>query len=338
MLVNIGGINLMDTGTHIVMGVALAGLSTLDPVVNNDPVLFHAIFVGAIVGSHAPDFDTVLKLRNNATYIRHHRGVTHSVPAVIFWGILIASIIHLFVPQVNFWHLYGWTALAVVVHVFVDIFNAYGTQAYRPFTDKWIAHGFINTFDPYIFTLHLAGIVAWILGANPATTWLLIYAVILLYYIKRYMDKKEIVRTINDYFPDTIKVATSPTIKQNYWRVAITTETRFYVGTVENGHIEIVDEFKKVSLPDSPIIDIAKTDRNVSAFLSFSPVYRWEINEYDDYTEVRFIDLRYRSKTFYPFVAVVQINSANEIISSYTGWIFSEHKLQTKLYVGDSPI
>lgn len=92
--------------------------------------------VGTIVGSHAPDFDTILKLRNNATYLRHHRGITHSIPLVIFWGIAISSIIYLFLPEVNFLHLWLWTSLAVILHVFVDIFNAYGTQAYRPFTKK----------------------------------------------------------------------------------------------------------------------------------------------------------------------------------------------------------
>ena len=328
----------MDTGTHIVMGVGIAGIATLDPVVSGDPTLFNAVLVGAIVGSHAPDFDTVLKLKNNATYIRHHRGLTHSVPAIIIWGILIAGIIHLFVPEVNFLHLWAWTFLAVAVHVFVDIFNAYGTQAYRPFTSKWVAHGFINTFDPYIFLLHIAGIIAWILGANPGYTWLVIYTVIALYYIKRYIDKKEIVKKISDYYPDTEQVATSPTIKQNYWRVAITTADKFYVGAVENGHIQIVDEFNKVPLPDSTIMELAKQDKNISAFLSFSPVYRWEVTDYDDFTEVRFIDLRYRSKEYYPFVAVVQIDDNMRIMSSYTGWIFSEHKLQSKLYVGDNPI
>ncbi len=76
----------MDTGTHIVMGVALGGLATLDPAVQQDPLLFQAIFAGTVIGSHAPDFDTVLKLRDNATYIRHHRGISHSIPAVIFLG------------------------------------------------------------------------------------------------------------------------------------------------------------------------------------------------------------------------------------------------------------
>lgn len=328
----------MDTGTHIVMGVAISGLATLDPAVSQDPALFNAVFVGAIVGSHAPDFDTVLKLRNNAAYIRNHRGATHSIPAVVLWGFLISGLIYSFVPEVSYLHLWAWIALAVAIHVFVDIFNAYGTQALRPFSNRWVALGFINTFDPYIFFLHIAGIIAWLLGATPGYTWLVIYAVILLYYMKRYIDKKEIVRKIYDFFPDTVQVATSPTMKQNNWRVAITTKTHFYVGSVDNGHIQIIDEFERVPLPQSEMMDLAKTDKNIAAFLSFSPVYRWEINDGDDFTEVRFIDLRYRSKGYYPFVAVVHIDDNKRIMSSYTGWIFSEYKLQNKLNISDTTI
>lgn len=224
-----------------------------------------------------------------------------------------------------------------MMHVFVDIFNAYGTQALRPFTHKWIALGYINTFDPYIFFLHVAGIGAWLLGASPGTTFLAIYAVIILYYVKRYNDRKEIVGKINEYFPATEYVATSPTIKQNHWRVAIKTDRRFYVGTVENGHIQLFDEFERVPLPNTKLIEVAKTDKNIAAFLSFSPIYRWEITENERYTEVRLIDLRYRSKGYYPFVAVVQIDNDLTILNSYTGWIFSEGTLQKKLLFGDSP-
>lgn len=328
----------MDTGTHIVMGVALGGLATLDPAVANDSTLFHAVFVGTIIGSHAPDFDTVLKLKDNAAYIRHHRGETHSIPAVIMWGIMLATIIYAIVPEVSFLHLWGWIFLAVALHVFVDIFNAYGTQALKPFKNKWVALGFINTFDPYIFALHIVGIGAWILGANPGYTWLIIYVIIGLYYVKRYMDKMEIIKKIHTHFPDTQKIATSPTIKQNKWRVAITASDTFYVGMVENGHIEIVDTFEKVALPDTKVMRTATQDKNISAFLSFSPVYQWEVNEFNDITEVRFTDLRYRAKGSYPFVAVVQMNRDLEVVSSYTGWIYSKQKLQQKLSIGDNPV
>ncbi|NLI69037.1 MAG: metal-dependent hydrolase [Bacilli bacterium] len=327
----------MDTGTHVVMGVGVAGLATLDPHVANDPALFNAVFIGAMAGSLAPDFDTVLKMRNNAVYIRNHRGITHSIPAVVLWGLSISGLIYLMFPEISFLHLWLWTFFAVILHVFVDIFNAYGTQALRPFTKKWIALGFINTFDPYIFFLNVAGIVAWLLGANPGMTFLVIYGVIALYYVKRYIDKREIVETIKEYFPTTECVATSPTMKQNFWRVAIKTKDRFYVGTVENGHIQLIDEFERVPLPKTPLVETAKKDKNIAAFLSFSPIYRWEIIEYEYYTELRLIDLRYRSKGYYPFVAVAQIDDELNILNSYTGWIFSEGKLQKKLQFGGSP-
>ena len=48
--------------------------------------------------------------------------------------------------------------LAVFLHVFVDIFNAYGTQALKTLFSKWVALGMINTFDPFIFGIHVVGL------------------------------------------------------------------------------------------------------------------------------------------------------------------------------------
>src|SRR5690625_1693164 len=257
---------------------------------------------------------------------------------IFFWGLAISAIIYALSPQILFWHLLGWTTLAVSLHVLVDIFNAYGTQALRPFSKKWIALGIINTFDPYIFFLHLGGILAWMAGADPAYIWLTIYLVIALYYIKRFLDKREIVREIKSHFPDANHIATSPTVKQNEWRLAFDTADYFYVGVVLHGHIQIIDLFANTALPDSNLMKVAKQDDNISAFLDFSPLYRWEIDELGPYTEVRLIDLRYRYDGHYPFVAVAHLNGEGKIINSYTGWVFSEHKLQTKLHIGDSII
>jgi len=88
------------------MGIALGGLALADPVVANHSMTFTAVMAGTIIGSQAPDVDTVLKLRNNAIYIRHHRGITHSLPAVAIWPILITAFYHsLFKTQMCF--IYG---------------------------------------------------------------------------------------------------------------------------------------------------------------------------------------------------------------------------------------
>lgn len=326
----------MDTGTHIAMGVALGSLATMDPAISQDPTLVQTIFAGTIIGSHAPDFDTIFKFKNNASYIRSHRGFSHSMPMVLFWGALISLALYVFAPSISFWHLFGWTTLAVGLHIFVDIFNAYGTQVLRPFSKKWIALGIINTFDPYIFFLHIGGIIAWLAGSHPGYTWLIVYVVIALYYIKRFLDKREIVNKIKHHYPEATHIITSPTVKQNEWRISFATPKYFYVGVVEHGHIQIIDMFENVPLPDSPLLQVAKKDKNIAAFLQFSPIYRWKIEDFDNFIEVRLIDLRYRYEGHYPFVAVAHFNQQKEVINSYTGWIFSEHRLQTKLQISNS--
>ena len=84
-------------------------------------------------------------------------------------------------------------------------------------------------------------------------------------------------------------------------------------------------------MPKSPEIDVAMSDKNIKAFTSFSPIYRWSVTNIGDICEVRLIDLRYRSKGYYPFVAVAHIDKELNVINSYTGWIFSEDKLRKKL-------
>lgn len=323
----------MDTATHAVMGLALGGLATLDPIVAENSVTHAAVIVGTLVGSQAPDIDTVLKLRNNAVYIRNHRGITHSIPAIFLWPIGITLVISFFFPEANLLHLWIWTFIAVFLHVFVDLFNAYGTQALRPFSSKWIALGVINTFDPIIFAMHLGGIIIWACGGHPGFTFLGIYCLLALYYVVRYRSRQKVLQEVKKLIPDATDIIVSPTLKFREWKIAVMNPQQFFVGKAHRHHVQIIDQFKRVKVPESPVLEAAKKDPNLSAFLSFSPVYRWEINEYDNFYEVRFIDLRYRSKNYYPFVAVVHLDKHLNIITSYTGWIFSEEKLRKKLSV-----
>ncbi|MGJ7911580.1 metal-dependent hydrolase [Neobacillus sp. LXY-1] len=323
----------MDTGTHVVMGIALGGLATLDPVVAADHATATSVLIGTIAGSQIPDIDTVLKLRNNAIYIRNHRGVTHSIPAVLLWPIALLAVIYPFFTNANLLHLWAWTFAAVFIHVFVDIFNAYGTQALRPFSTKWVALGVINTFDPYIFGIHVVGIFIWIAGANPGVTFLTMYGIIIGYYFLRYAAKKRVLVKVRTLIPDATEIIIAPTMRFHQWRIAAMNNELFFVGRGNDGKVEILDRFKRIPVPNTPVIEAAKKDSNISAFLSFSPVYRWEVDEFDDYYEVRFIDLRYRSNGHYPFVAVVQLDQQLKPITSYTGWVFSEKKLRKKLGV-----
>ncbi|SDN32106.1 inner membrane protein [Fictibacillus solisalsi] len=321
----------MDTGTHVVMGLGLGGLAMLDPAVSSDSITAHAVILGTLVGSQAPDFDTILKLRNNAVYIRNHRGITHSVPALFIWPAVLSLIIYGLSPEANGLHLWLWTSLAVLLHVFVDIFNAYGTQALYPFSKKWVALGVISIFDPFIFILHLLGLALWYGGFDPGRTFAVIYIILAGYYLLRIWNRHRITQVVRHHIPETIEVIASPTIKWGQYHLAIKTKHQFFVGNMKQGRFRVLDTFDRVEVPDTDVIQAAKKDKNLSAFLSFSPVYRWEVEKNSHGHEVRFIDLRYRSKGHYPFVAIVQLDEELNIITSYTGWVYSEDRLRKKL-------
>lgn len=203
----------MDTATHVVMGVALAGLSTIDPAVTS---MYPAVVTTVMIGSQIPDIDTVLKLRNNAVYITHHRGITHSIPFTILWPILLTIIMmmvfHIDAPL----HLWLWAQIAVFLHVFVDIFNSYGTQALRPLTKKWIQIGIINTFDLFIFVTHIIAIFLWYIGFNPVYTFGSLYLILIVYYIIRRILQQTIKKNVLMRIPKdetVIKTFVAPTIK-----------------------------------------------------------------------------------------------------------------------------
>lgn len=322
----------MDTATHLVMGITLGGLATLDPVIAQSDFGPQAVMFATIVGSNIPDIDTVLKLRNNAKYIRNHRGITHSIPAVLLWSFTVSGAAFALFSSVPYFHLFIWSFVAVFLHVFVDIFNAYGTQALRPFTRKWVALGVINTFDAVIFLIHAFGAILIITAdGSKGLTGIAAYALTLMYYIGRFMMKTNIESIVRKRFKNVEQVLISPTYRFYHYHLAIVTDQHYYVARFYRGSIMVHDKFERVPLPDNEIIQAAQQDVNISAFLSFSPVYRWDIFDYTDHYEVRFIDLRYRSKDYYPFVAIVQLDKDLQIVSSYTGWIFSEEKLRKKL-------
>lgn len=323
----------MDTGTHIVMGVSLGGLAFIDPVVYSHPETAQCVLIATIIGSQIPDIDTVLKLKDNAVYIRNHRGITHSIPAILLWPIFILAILYPLFPSASLPHLWFWTFLAVFLHVFVDIFNAYGTQAFRPLSNQWLALGWINTFDPIIFGSHLFAIILWVIDYPPQIIFPILYLLLIGYYGCRYFIKMNIHEQIKRRIPDAETIIISPTVRFSQWRFAVIAKEKFYVGRAFRKNIVIYDEFVRVPLPNNAIINAAKKDKNISAFLSFSPIYRWEIEEGPHYIEVRFIDLRYRSNNHYPFVAIVKLSHDLEILSSYTGWVYNKEKLQKKLEV-----
>src|SRR5262249_53362929 len=103
----------MDTGTHFVFGLGLGGLAMVDPVISSHAYGPVASLLGTVAGSNAHDLDSLLRLKSNADYIKNHRGLSHSFPAIIGWAAVITGCVSLLFRNIPWWHIGFWVLLSV---------------------------------------------------------------------------------------------------------------------------------------------------------------------------------------------------------------------------------
>lgn len=324
----------MDTGTHLVIGLGLAGLAQIDPVVASSGVVTTAVLIGTVVGSQIPDADGLLRFKDNATYIRNHRGRSHSLPALIIWTLLITGCLSLVFQNLPILHTGMWVGIAVCFHVFTDLFNTYGTQALRPLSEKWVSWNIIHIFDPFIFTSHLIAIFMWSVHlASPTLIFPTLYILLAVYYVWRTLDHYLLEIGLHRKDPghaEGDKYILIPTFNLYVWNVVKRKASGSYaLGELKNGKLRWVDE---VTCAKHPAVEVSKKHENIQALLYFSSYACSELREHPWGYEVRWADVRYRHRKQYPFVAVLHMDHNLETLDSYVGWV-SDTRLEKKLRV-----
>ena len=144
-------------------------------------------------------------------------------------------------------------------------------------SQKWVALGIINTFDTVIFFIHILAIACMLVGSHKGYTALAAYILMIVYYIGRIMMHRNIRSVVHKRFKNVEKIIISPSYRFYHYHLAVVTADYYYVARWHRGNIMIYDKFDRVPFPDNNIMRAAKQDENISAFLSFSPVYRWDI-------------------------------------------------------------
>jgi len=138
----------MDTLTHTVLGACLGEL------IAGKRIGKKAMIIGAIV-NNIPDIDVVCYLwMDPSEALLAHRGITHSL---LFNGLLTLFLAGGLQKIFNGWRMnYGhWLLLigsGVFSHLFLDMFNAYGTGLFEPYNKTRFSLNSLFILDPF-FTL-----------------------------------------------------------------------------------------------------------------------------------------------------------------------------------------
>lgn len=158
----------MDTLTHALSGALAARLRArpADPQHPTRPAVWQAVTVG-IVAAVFPDSDFVLGYISELTYLRGHRGVTHSLLMLPLWGLLIAWIMagafrllhRPGQPQPGWKDVYSFACVSLLVHILGDFITQFGTMMFSPFSDWRFGLGTTFIIDLGVSGILLAGLV-----------------------------------------------------------------------------------------------------------------------------------------------------------------------------------
>ena len=151
----------VDNLTHTLTAVAIsqAGL--------NRKTRFATLTV--ILGANLPDIDLIARLDSSATYLKYHRGITHSILGVTVLALLLEWTVSVLgrkaqprphgagPPLAGRWLLLAaW--LGTASHLLLDFTNAYGVRLFMPFSARWYAWDIMFIFDPLLLALLIIGL------------------------------------------------------------------------------------------------------------------------------------------------------------------------------------
>ncbi|ARU63480.1 hydrolase [Tumebacillus avium] len=146
----------MDTVTHTLFGIVLYRAINK---VEMTPSLKRSFLFTSLVGSQSPDIDVISQLWDTqGMYQMWHRGITHSIFMVPIWAMLL-SLICFLIWRTKDKRIFFLGVLAVFIHDTSDIFNAWGTGYFEPFTHARLTFGTIPILDLTIWAIILGGLI-----------------------------------------------------------------------------------------------------------------------------------------------------------------------------------
>ncbi|HEX8633853.1 MAG TPA: metal-dependent hydrolase [Pyrinomonadaceae bacterium] len=148
----------MDNLTHTLVGLtaAKAGLERLSP----------GATAVCLVAANAPDADIVATFGGSWFYLKHHRGITHSIVGTLAIALLIPLLVYAGERIIAHWRgrrprvraggLVVASLLVSASHPLMDWTNNYGVRPLLPWDGRWFYGDLVFIVDPWLW-LSLGG-------------------------------------------------------------------------------------------------------------------------------------------------------------------------------------
>jgi inner membrane protein len=258
-------------------------------------------------------------------YLRHHRGITHSIPAWFLWPTLFAVILNLFFPG-HFWLIWFWSLLGVLVHVGMDLLTTYGTVAFWPLSGKRVGWDILMIVDLVLWAFGAWGIYLWSAGYTPQRV--LLYAVVpsLVYIAVRAIVQLRMRKKVRQAFPgQRIKrLSVIPSFGLNAWNLVVDAESGFHVGKAylrKGIHVEkTFDKTHQFDMNPRWLEQAQEQSEIYRVFTWFARHLHIEAHPLEEGgVRLDLADLAYRMRDRMAFTAHIVLDADGNVVQEYLG-------------------
>lgn len=300
----------MDPITHGIVGLAVAAVAG-EPAAINNPYA-----IGCLLGAIAPDGDIVMQVKGHYSYLKNHRGVSHSLPFAFLFGGVITLFLSLIFPGTSAIKLFLYSLAGCLSHLILDITNSYGAQIFWPFLNKKFTADLLLVYDPVLFLLSLAIIIpSFREMVHPIISITLFIAYILLRSIAKFYIKKTIKRDMIKEGEITFIRVLPSLVGLLKWHFIIKYKDKRVVGEINlfSKKLRIIDVLDNL---DAELYNAIKDTDIAKFFDEFTPISHIGCRKLAIGYEYYFTDLRYYAAKDYLHHATATLDEDFALVSS----------------------
>lgn len=292
----------MDPFTHAIVGVGVGALSgqTISP--------YNPIYCAAVFGAVAPDLDIVTMLRGEFSFIRHHRGISHSLVGLLLISAAVAGIIYIDFGG-YFWLYFLWAVIGALSHITLDFFNSYGAALWWPLSSKRRAGNLLMFMDPLLLMLFIP---IFFIYQNPQLAAVLSIILVAIYLLIRWKMRLQVEHFLKKHYrlrPHNEKLAIMPALRGiASWDFLIDSPMKVTRGTMHyfGQQINSILFLDKTTL--TPLAYKALQTVPGRFFLQFTSFYHIAQWEEKGKIFVKLMDLRFGNKSDFVYKLTMVFN------------------------------
>ena len=227
----------MDTLTHALSGALLAR-ATAPAAPRPEQLNIRLRTTIGFLSAVFPDSDFILRLVDTLTYLNFHQGITHSIILLPLWAFFLSVLLSYSTHKRYSWQaFFGIVSLGIAIHISGDLFTAYGTMVFAPFTSWRVSLPIIFVLDPFFTAIIVAGLVASIFWSRQRQIAITTLIILSCYVILQMTLHQQAVKVGEEYakkhgLNGAISEALPQPILLSNWKVIVSHNNNYYVALV----------------------------------------------------------------------------------------------------------